>query len=219
MINYNDIFDKIIKNNGLVNSYIFYGDRKKSLEQAKIFSNKINGSNKYIHIIDEKKILIKDIKDIINSSKIVPKNKYKIFIINNFNNILNDLDDILLKTLEENKNRVIYILVVKNINTLKDTVKSRCQKFYFKGNNKNLSDYLLEYMSQDFFKGFYNIPQLIKEQDIILLLEDFVSYIYIDGVEDYRIYNEIRSAIKDIKFGLEKQLVLENLMIKLKHMN
>lgn len=218
MINYNCIFDKIIKNNGIVSSYIFYGDQKKSLEQAKIFSNKINNGNKYIHIIDKEKLLVDDIKNIVDSSKIVPRDKYKIFIINNFNNILNDFDDVLLKTLEESK-KVIYILIVRNINTLKETVKSRCQKFYFKGNNKNLSDYLLGYMSQDFFKGFYNIPQLIDEQDVILLLEDFVSYLYLDEVDDYRIYNEIRSAIKDIKFGLEKQLVLENLIIKLKHMN
>ena len=218
-MDYNKLFKSIIDNKYLVNSYIFYGDNKKAIDQAKIFSELINNGNKNIYLIDKKKLFIDDIKDIVYSSQSAPVNNYKIFIINNFNNVHDNVDDILLKTLEDSPPRIIFILVVKNISTLKETIKSRCQKFYFKGNNSDFSDYLLSYFSQDFFKGFHGVPNLIKEKDIILLLEDFVSYLYLDKFDDYRMYNLIKQAIIDIKFGLEKQLVIDNLMINLKLIN
>lgn len=219
MIEYNSIFKSIVENGGLVNSYVFYGDTEKAISNAKEFASIINSGNQHVYFIDKPKLMVDDMRDIVESSKTVPPNKYKVFIINNFNNTQLNVEEVLLKTLEDSPKRVVFILIVKNLSTLKDTVRSRCQKFYFKFSDKKLSDYLLLYFSQDFFKGFNFIPTLVKEKDVIELLEDFATYLYLDECEDFEVYHLIRQAICDIKFGLEKQLVIDNLVIQLKKLS
>lgn len=215
---YRSILRKIVENNTFLNSYIFYGDPIICFEMAIFFSDLINGGYG-THVIDKEKLPIYDIREIVNSAKFNFQNKQKIFIIKNFDSICGNISDILLKPLEDGCKNTIFILVSKNINMVSDTIRSRCQKFHFKCKNNDLSNYLLSYVSQDFFKCFFGIPELIKEKEIIFLLDGLASHLYSDGIDDYRIYNLIKKSIIDIKNGLEKQLIVENLMIELKNLD
>ena len=215
-MNYIKMFDDIVANNRVANSYIFYGNIYDAFKNAELFAKSINKSNAHIYTIDKDDIKVEDLDLIVEGSQYVPSGYHKIFILNNFDKINSDIDDVLLKTLEDSKKGIVIILIVKNLNLVKDTIKSRCQKFYFRNTGHERSDYLISYFSQDFFQGFFGIDTLIKDNDVIDLLEDFACLLYEDRCDDFRIYNLIKQAIKDIKFGLEKQLVVENLMIQLR---
>ena len=75
---------------------------------------------------------IDDIRQLKENVKFVPvKSKYKIFILDESHQLTKEASDALLKTLEEPPSNTIFILATTEINKMKPTIVSRCQRFDF----------------------------------------------------------------------------------------
>ncbi len=72
---------------------------------------------------------IEQIRQVQHSASLPPfEGRYKIFIIDGAEFLSIEAANCLLKTLEEPFERVLFVLLAKNIRTIPDTVTSRCQK-------------------------------------------------------------------------------------------
>lgn len=80
---------------------------------------------------DKKTIQVKDSQEIVLQSYIVPlEAKYKVFILNNFENTTISAQNKLLKTLEEPSKSVVFIINSVEPKSVLATIKSRCKNVY-----------------------------------------------------------------------------------------
>ncbi|MCX7902876.1 MAG: DNA polymerase III subunit delta' [Caloramator sp.] len=146
-----EVFDKILKSGSLVNSYILKGPEgigKKNFAlymAAKILCKtndacgvcpsciKIKHFNHPDVIILSKKdkaIGVEDIEELIERIQIKPyEGDKKVVIIENFENTTIQAQNKFLKTLEEPVEDTIIILTANNLNSVLETIISRCQIF------------------------------------------------------------------------------------------
>ena len=76
---------------------------------------------------------VEDTQNILEKVQYVPVNgKYKIYIIDEVHMLTNHAFNALLKTLEEPPKNVVFILATTEVHKVLDTIKSRCQRFYFR---------------------------------------------------------------------------------------
>lgn len=92
--------------------------------------NKILTKNCLDVITFNKALTVDDVESIVNSVNVVPaENDYKLYIINNFDEASERVQNKILKTLEEPPRFVRFLLLTKNINSILPTVLSRCEKY------------------------------------------------------------------------------------------
>lgn len=140
-------FLKDLKNRGLKQAYLFNSyDRLKNLSTTKLFALMINCeeknapcfscpnckkilSNNSLDVFTypkSKGIVVEDIKEIIDSCYVSPADfKYKIYILNDFENANIASQNKFLKTLEEPPKDVIFLINTTNLSKVLDTIKSR----------------------------------------------------------------------------------------------
>lgn len=84
-----------------------------------------------LDVITYNKVLtVDDVESIVDSVNVVPaENDYKLYIINNFDETSERVQNKILKTLEEPPRFVRFLLLTKNINSILPTVLSRCEKY------------------------------------------------------------------------------------------
>ncbi|MFO1129787.1 MAG: DNA polymerase III subunit gamma/tau [Rickettsiales bacterium] len=75
---------------------------------------------------------VDNIREIIESSSYIPLSKYKVFIIDEVHMLSKNAFNAFLKTLEEPKTKVIFILATTEIEKVPLTILSRCQRFDLK---------------------------------------------------------------------------------------
>lgn len=213
--NNKNILENIIKSKKISHSYIFAGPQGVGKQLfAKEFAKAIlcdgendkpcnkcksciefeNFNHPDFYFIDEQNETIKTetmknlTKDVLEKPL---KNKKKIYIINNSENMTREAQNTLLKTLEEPPEYIVIILITTNINLLLNTIKSRCVRILFnKLTDKEVSQY---------FKG--NITQ-----EVLKISEGSISKAFkVKEKED--IYISINKSIKDVENLNELELL------------
>ena len=184
-----------------------------------------------------------DIKDLISEISTTSQfNNNKIYVIDGAEK-LNDFSyNAILKTLEEPKDNIYAFLLTNNIDSIKPTISSRCQKIFisseivideFEDNIKEIGDKLIELIEK------YNINTIGVEPKIYTLIDsretlsNVLNYMlkkYFDMLKDL-IYNSdgkkeeinilsnkiivIDKNINNLKNYLNKNLVIDRLIIEL----
>ena len=129
------ILDSAIKQDHLVQAYLFVGSRgtgKTSV--ARIFAKAIGTSdNDLIEIDGASNRGIDEIRALREAVRTLPfESKYKVYIIDEVHMLTKDAFNALLKTLEEPPAHVIFILATTEQHKVIETIVSRCQTFVFK---------------------------------------------------------------------------------------
>lgn len=206
-----------IGKNTLVNSFIKALQCESSEKRPCEVCNtciKINSNNHpdIIRLTYEKHtISVDDIREQINNDiKIMPyESKYKIYIIDNANDMTEQAQNALLKTIEEPPEYVIIILISDNANKLLTTILSRCIIFDLKPlTNADVIAYLVKeynipnYMAQisaSFSRG--NIGKAIKyatSEDFFKIKDEVLHLLkYIDDMQIYEIIGGIKQLSAD----------------------
>ena len=114
---------------------VFFSEIKDDLTElisSKIIKEKIDIlNNPDIYYLDQNTSLItkEEIKELLmNLSTTSQFNNVKIYIINGAEKMSDTVSNAMLKTLEEPKENIYAFLITKNIESVKETIKSRCQK-------------------------------------------------------------------------------------------
>lgn len=135
-------FINAINKNRLNHAYIFEGIEgvgKKLFadELCKILldTNNLEYSPDYFFVScdDKKSIKIENIRNLQKDIIVKPHKKYKIYVIEEAQNLTEQAQNALLKTLEEPPSYVLFILLTTNKESILPTIKSRCEivKFSF----------------------------------------------------------------------------------------
>ncbi len=130
-----DVLNSAIKQDHLVQAYLFVGSRgtgKTSV--ARIFAKAIGTSdNDLIEIDGASNRGIDEIRALREAVRTLPfESKYKVYIIDEVHMLTKDAFNALLKTLEEPPTHVIFILATTEQHKVIETIVSRCQTFVFK---------------------------------------------------------------------------------------
>ena len=111
--------------------YIFCSEKNKPCGQC-IQCQKVNllsHADLKIYPLNNKNILVDDVKDLIETVNLMPiESDYKVFIFNNFSSANIQAQNKLLKILEEPPRNTFIILNVTNSSKVLPTVASRCKK-------------------------------------------------------------------------------------------
>jgi len=126
----------------------------------------------------EEGILIDDIREmqkIVNLS--ASKNNYKIFIINNSQNISREARETLLKTLEEPPVKSLIILITNERRSLPKTILSRCPSIFFsRPNTKSIKEFLKKDIPDHIIGVYFNNIEKLQKIDEDLLEEEREKY-------------------------------------------
>ncbi len=119
-------------------AYLFSGPDQIGKKALAIeFANKILGAenqkfNPDLIVIDEEKLKIEQVRNLINDLSLRPyQSAYKIAIIDHFENVTEEASNSILKTLEEPSSTTILILIANNKQCILPTIVSRCQVVNF----------------------------------------------------------------------------------------
>ena len=220
-----DYFLKIVKNNKLLNSYIFHGIKGvgkatfaykltrfllnneikeksfKSLNISKdknIFKNIMNLSHPDLFVIEpeaeNKKINLEQLK-LLHSIvyKTTLEANYKIIIIDSLDDFTSKQSfSILLKLLEDCPKNCIFLLISNSLSKIPNTIKSRCQKIYFRP------------ISNEILKKWFKNSELIDEKNLETLINFCDGSLgrainMINNSEYFKIYSTIKILISDFK--------------------
>lgn len=184
---FRDYFDLMLKENKLAHSFlignVFFDDIKDDLSNIikKIFMddsiNIENNPDVYILKNDESSISKDDIKKLLEEISTTSQfNNNKVYIIDGVEKLNDFADNALLKTLEEPQENIYAFLITNNINNIKPTISSRCQKIYLNLSRDSNEDFADE----------------VKEAAV-----DIIESIESDGVKSIGRYNKIYSKISD----------------------
>lgn len=146
--------------------------------------------------IDKNKIL--DIQNFI-ITKII-NYTYKIYFIINAEKMNQVSANKLLKILEEPSSNVIGFLITDSINSIMDTIKSRCELF------ENIYDTALQTETNDLIDTFYKL-QKYDNYTAILLKQNFLKY---DKIE-------LINKLSEIKIVLDKNINQSNYLLITKY--
>lgn len=158
-------FAENIVRRGLKQAYLFSSaDKEKNYAFCKILSMLVSCKNKNLCLqcdacqkilnnnsVDlfvypkNNAIMVDDIKEIVDSSLILPlENEFKIYILNDFDSANIASQNKFLKTLEEPPRNVIFLLNTTKSDMVLDTIKSRCEKIVIPSFDENELKDLLE---------------------------------------------------------------------------
>ena len=203
LLNY---FDNLYETNKISHSYlignVFYDDIKEQLSEviSKYFmKNNTNIENNPDIIVlkdDENGIKKEDIKELISSINNTSQfNDCKIYIIENSEK-LNDFScNALLKTLEEPPENVYAFLLSSNIDDVKDTIYSRCQKIFVSSTTSSqivdeeideLSDKIIneiETNKLNVISKNYDLYSIISDRNILISVLINMLYKYNDELK------------------------------------
>lgn len=167
-------FKKILVNNRLAHAYIFLGtdgigkslfakELVKSLNckekvgdacdnciSCRKTENKVSADVHWFSVKKEKKLLgIEEIKELQYLASLKPvESKYRVFIVQDASKLSEDASNCLLKILEEPPASTIIILLVNSLDSLPETVISRCQIIRF----FNLPEDIIRTLLRDKYK-------------------------------------------------------------------
>jgi DNA polymerase-3 subunit delta' len=197
-----DYFKKIIEEDKLVQSFIIgntkFDDIKDELFKvfkSFFFKNNLNlEENPDLFILKPNNGIVSkdDIKNLINNINTTSQfNNIKIYVIDESEKLNDYAYNAILKTLEEPAPNVYAFLITKNIDSVKSTILSRCQKIFISSEAKEEEyDEEIEVLGNE-------IIDLLEKNPISIISNHF------------DIYNKIRDRVifKNILMYLEKKYV------------
>ena len=248
MINIYDYFNKMIDINRLSHSFLIgnttFEEIKNDLYKVineYIFKDNVElDSNPDLYVIrSEKGVIAKDkIKSLISDISTTSQfNNNKVYIIDSCE-YLNDYSyNAILKTLEEPKDNIYAFLITSNIDSIKDTIVSRCQKIFIssESNNKefdeiikNKAEELIDYIENDNIKaiGLHpNIYSMIESREELYDILNYMLYKYRDRILDEKDDNLVEKISKkllvinnnmcNIHYNLNKNLIIDRLIVEM----
>ena len=238
-------FKKLDKENKIVQSYLI-GNTKYDIiaeELDKVLNDfifdKNSNSNIDIQVLKaENGCISKDsIKEIIEYvSKTSQFNGNKVYIIDECE-LLNDYSyNAILKTLEEPQPNVYAFLITKNIDSVKETISSRCQKIFLYNTIEKIANEeyidvanelynILEDNSLDILQKKYNLYSKIQDRNELLEILNCLINIYDKKINEMKEEKEIKRNIKKmliiddiismLDYNLNKNLCIDRIMIEI----
>ncbi len=203
MNNLYDYFKKIIEEDKLVQSFIIgntkFDDIKDELFKvfkSFFFKNNLNlEENPDLFILKPNNGIVSkdDIKNLINNINTTSQfNNIKIYVIDESEKLNDYAYNAILKTLEEPAPNVYAFLITKNIESVKETIKSRCQKIVLNIDETN----------------FENDEEIEKKVNKI------IKYIEANKVNSIAINNDIYNLIEDRDIFKK---ILKSMLVKYKN--
>ena len=246
MHNLYNYFEKLAKDNKLVQSYLIGNTKydiifdELNLVIDNFIFNNSSASNIDIKVLkaDDGIISKEDIKSIIeNVNKTSQFNGKKVYIIDECE-LLNDFScNSLLKTLEEPQEGVYAFLITKNMEYVKKTIASRCQKIFISNNIEELEEDKYLKIADDLYNSlennnlntiidkyyFYNEisdkKELLKILNIILKKYDKILNDNSLKKEKFEIVGKkiliINDIISMLEYSLNKNLCIDRLIIEI----
>lgn len=145
--------EKNIKSGEINHAYLFVGSEGVGkFTLAKAFARKIIGDSSLdLQIIRGSSIKKEQIEELISDSQKKPfSGKYKVFIIDGFENVSISGQNALLKTLEEPEEYLKIILIAKSTSGILPTIYSRSRLIKFKDvDDKEIEDFLIQNIGID----------------------------------------------------------------------
>jgi DNA polymerase-3 subunit delta' len=172
---------------------------------------------------DAKQLLTNDILEIISSSYVSGGEKYKVFILNNFEKTNTQAQNKFLKTLEEPPKNVVFIILTTDIKSVLKTIVSRCKQINVRNLTQNDLIQVANTMNikagvsaNDLAKSARNLTTLIKLVDspyYLNLRHDVVS-VFTKMKHSRSMLNYIHALTK-YKDGLEVLSELNTVVLDL----
>ncbi len=167
----NDQLKTILQKSYFYLPLILYGENYVQIElSAKIFAKKINPIREIdveVFYPESKSNLyqMNTLNEFIINFNLPPlENKYKIYIFNHVDHMLMIHFNKLLKTLEEKKPFVIILFLTTNINSIPQTVISRCQKIYIHTQEQEIDTTLIvNAIKYVYLQNYRQLFETIKE--------------------------------------------------------
>jgi len=208
-----EFLDRSLASGNISQTYIFIGpeDLGKStiaLAFARHLQGGQGGFNSDLHILeaedDKKTIGIEATREFIKILSLSSfLDSYKIGLIKEADSLSEEAKSALLKTLEEPKDKVVIILLVKTEDSLPATILSRAQKLYFYPvSATTIYDYLIE--------NYQTNRSLAKDLASLALGRPLRAIRYLEHPEEYREYLERAGAFLKL-FGQDLNVRLATL--------
>lgn len=212
-------FDNLNKEDKLSHSFlignVLYDDIKEEL--SKVINNIIINStmkieeNPDIYILRNNEEIISkdDIKELINNINTTSQfHNAKVYIIENCEKLNDFACNALLKTLEEPPKNVYAILLSSNIEDVKETIYSRCQKIFVSSSIKEkrnekvgeLTDKLINFIEKNGIKTIsknYEIYSIIEERRVFIDVLNNLLYTY-------------KESLDNLLYGRESDIINKN---------
>ena len=251
MNNLYEYFNKNIDKNKFSHSFLIgnvrFDDVKNDL--YKIFNEYIFSldldieANPDIYIIKpENGNISKDsIKDLINEISTTSQfNNNKVYVIDSAEKLNDYSYNAILKTLEEPSNNIYAFLLTMNIDSIKDTISSRCQKIFISTDSVN-SEYdeniidcankLMKYIENDSINAISKHPEIynfIDTRDTFASILDYLLLEYFNkineciknnNIDEINILSKkvlvINDSINEVNSYLNKNLSIDRFLIKM----
>jgi len=166
---------------------------------------------------------IDDIKEFRETVKFAPTHfKYKVYIIDEAHQITKDAFNVLLKTLEEPPEYVVFVFCTTEVQKFPDTILSRCQQFNFRlATIPEIKSLLEEILKKEKIKFEEKAVELIARagegslRDSLSILDQIASFTK-DIKKDDVVYilglipeEEIKDFVFILKKGDKKKLLLK----------
>lgn len=175
--------------NEVINSFIL--EQKTSLDNLDI----------YVLDSSEQNISKENIKDLLSKLSTTSQfNDCKVYIINECENLNDFAYNAILKTLEEPENNIYAFLITKNINSVKPTISSRCQKIFISSNQDNIVfEENIELISKELIKNIENdsVKSIAKNYNLYNIIENREMFTNILECIQNKYYNVIRNLKRD----------------------
>ncbi len=151
----------------------------------------------------------------------------KIYIIDNFDMLNDSAQNVTLKTLEEPPKYAIIVIKASNINSIIDTVRSRCQKIYLgedNFDNINEIDEKINELANNIIKDteiskytiyYAKYRDKITRDNVVEILRYLEKNIFLDIINKYEMTEVVAKSKQKItrneNFEMLKDYLLENL--------
>jgi len=245
-----DFFNKAYNENKIVQSYLIGNTRLDDIKEElfSIFNNfffqnniKIE-ENPDVYILDNKddKVSKDDILELIqNVNKTSQFNNIKIYVIDECEK-LNDFSyNALLKTLEEPATNVYAFLITRNMDSVRPTIVSRCQKIFISSEVKEenfdeqvniIGNYLLDLLEEENLNIISKHPDLytkITDRDMFRNILIYIQNNYMNKLNLLMDNNSneiellskkilvINSNINLLNYNLNKNLAIDKFLIEM----
>ena len=224
-----DYFEKLGKENKLVQAYLIGNTKYENIsEELNKILNDFVFNNNSISNIDIKvlkpengNISKEKIKEVIEYvSKTSQFNNNKVYIIDECE-LLNDYSyNAILKTLEEPQTNVYAFLITKNMEAVKETISSRCQKIFLSNDIENYEDTerieianelfeLLENKNEKIIYENYDIYNKIQDRNELLSILNIILNKY------DKMLNEKLNIDKEIDLIGKKIIIIDDIINKM----
>jgi replication-associated recombination protein RarA len=229
-------FLKLIENQNLSHSYIFFGETpKEQFEFSKKLANYLENCEWTLNshllidamVVDGKEdsIGIDIIKEAINFLWLKPiKTEKKILVIDNAHKLTTEAQNAILKISEEPPEYSLIILILKNPEALVPALISRFQKIYFserrekcESHANDTNNLVKEFLEAGFKERREIIKEIIENSQILTdFVKSLITELNRDPIKNQKVLKELLGRWKLInQYNVNKKLQLEAVLLEL----